>query len=254
MPKKSKPANHGIIYLSDIPIETILKSFQREGEIRKKRLKEAFEACKKTPIPKRFFRHFQTEPKSYFEKFRESDDEIFYCHQCKEPYYLNNEYYDGYIEKDECIPVYCEFCGFRMDIHPRIEWFGNWAVTLYGVESLNHNYIIHYTRLNLMDWISHMEEKNWVSLIFFAQALTYAKMFFYPDQFLPSYQKYLRSPHWKTIKQQALDFYGNRCVLCNSSTNLNVHHRNYDHLSNEVINKDLIVLCRDCHGKFHNKD
>lgn len=65
-----------------------------------------------------------------------------------------------------------------------------------------------------------------------------------------SYFKYLKSAHWKAIKKLALQMYKS-CVLCNSKKKLNVHHRNYDHLYNEIITEDLIVLCKDCHCLYH---
>lgn len=32
---------------------------------------------------------------------------------------------------------------------------------------------------------------------------------------------------------------------------MNVHHLNYDNLWNEVIELDLVTLCRNCHKRFH---
>lgn len=66
------------------------------------------------------------------------------------------------------------------------------------------------------------------------------------------YKEYLNSDHWKQIRLKALDRAGNRCQLCSSTNNLNVHHNTYKNRGNEDL-KDLVVLCRDCHMKFHDK-
>ena len=66
------------------------------------------------------------------------------------------------------------------------------------------------------------------------------------------YKEYLNSDHWKQIRLKALDRAGNRCQLCSSTDNLNVHHNTYKNRGNEDL-KDLVVLCRECHAKFHDK-
>lgn len=67
------------------------------------------------------------------------------------------------------------------------------------------------------------------------------------------YREYLRSPEWRGRRQQHLRSAGYRCQLCNQGeTVLDVHHRTYERRGAEYF-KDLIVLCRDCHAKFHNK-
>lgn len=67
-----------------------------------------------------------------------------------------------------------------------------------------------------------------------------------------NYKEYLNSKHWKETRLKALDKAGYRCQLCSSNIDLNVHHNTYDNLGNED-SKDLIVLCRKCHAKFHDK-
>ena len=66
------------------------------------------------------------------------------------------------------------------------------------------------------------------------------------------YSKYLTSKDWKKKRQQALAHYGSSCVLCDSDTGLNVHHRTYNRIYDESMS-DLIVLCRDCHAAHHKK-
>lgn len=64
------------------------------------------------------------------------------------------------------------------------------------------------------------------------------------------YNEYLQTEHWKTISKEYKDKYG-KCQLCGSTKGLNVHHNNYDCLFHET-DKDLIVLCSECHKKFHD--
>jgi len=67
------------------------------------------------------------------------------------------------------------------------------------------------------------------------------------------YDKYLRSKHWKNTRKKALERADYQCQLCAcKDAVLDVHHNNYNNLGKEE-NKDLIVLCRPCHRKFHTK-
>jgi 5-methylcytosine-specific restriction endonuclease McrA len=68
------------------------------------------------------------------------------------------------------------------------------------------------------------------------------------------YEKYLKSDHWQKKRLQILDFWDHRCCICNSSENLEVHHRTYERVGNELIT-DCIVLCDKCHerNKIQNK-
>ncbi len=67
------------------------------------------------------------------------------------------------------------------------------------------------------------------------------------------YEDYLQSDVWKRTRELALEYYGDKCCLCNSADNLNVHHRTYERKGNERLS-DLIVLCRDCHATYHGVD
>lgn len=70
------------------------------------------------------------------------------------------------------------------------------------------------------------------------------------------YEQYLQTFEWQQRRDQARDQAlrdaGNRCQLCNKSKFLNVHHKTYERRGHELP-EDLIVLCRDCHARFHNK-
>lgn len=68
----------------------------------------------------------------------------------------------------------------------------------------------------------------------------------------PNYQEYLKSRSWHCRRIIALMRADYRCQLCNKTKELHVHHRTYESLGHEPIS-DLVVLCKDCHAKFHDK-
>lgn len=59
---------------------------------------------------------------------------------------------------------------------------------------------------------------------------------------------------WKKKRREIKLLYGNKCQLCNSSKNLQVHHI----ISIDVLpelrldNNNLILLCSHCHSLCHN--
>lgn len=70
------------------------------------------------------------------------------------------------------------------------------------------------------------------------------------------YHVYITSDEWKAKAKAAKQRAGNRCQLCNKSKDeiqLHAHHRTYERLGHEE-DSDLIVLCANCHAKFHDKD
>lgn len=66
------------------------------------------------------------------------------------------------------------------------------------------------------------------------------------------YKEYLQTEHWKVTRLKALKKANYKCEVCNSKEDLNVHHKTYINRGNEKP-EDLIVLCHDCHAKFHDK-
>lgn len=64
------------------------------------------------------------------------------------------------------------------------------------------------------------------------------------------YRLYLRSETWQRKREAALQRAGSRCQLCNSTGNLQVHHRTYERVGRE-LDSDLTVLCGGCHKRFH---
>jgi hypothetical protein len=65
------------------------------------------------------------------------------------------------------------------------------------------------------------------------------------------YGDYLQSAHWQNLRKRKIDSAGGRCQICNFNDSLSVHHRTYDRLGAEPL-EDLTVLCRHCHGLFHD--
>jgi len=66
------------------------------------------------------------------------------------------------------------------------------------------------------------------------------------------YREYLQTEHWKLLREKCIRRAKCLCQLCNQGGTLNVHHRTYERRGCEFL-KDLIVLCRACHAKFHDK-
>lgn len=66
------------------------------------------------------------------------------------------------------------------------------------------------------------------------------------------YRLYLVTEHWRATAKAAKERAGGKCQLCNSSRDIETHHRTYDRRGHEE-EADLTVLCAECHGKFHTK-
>lgn len=66
------------------------------------------------------------------------------------------------------------------------------------------------------------------------------------------YQNYLRGTKWRKFRLAALEYYGNRCGLCGSKFNLEVHHKTYQNLFKESI-ADVMILCTHCHKGHHKQ-
>lgn len=63
---------------------------------------------------------------------------------------------------------------------------------------------------------------------------------------------YLKSEHWRNLRNQALQAYGRFCAKCRAVSSLDVHHLRYRNIY-DVLVTDLQVLCRPCHEKEHKK-
>lgn len=71
------------------------------------------------------------------------------------------------------------------------------------------------------------------------------------------YSDFLNTEYWKKLREIILKRFDNKCSLCgthkwNGAKELHVHHNSYDHRGYEFYS-DLIVLCKSCHQKYHNK-
>lgn len=67
------------------------------------------------------------------------------------------------------------------------------------------------------------------------------------------YREYLRTPEWKRARAAAILRAGGRCSLdVTHSDGLEVHHRTYERLGEELAS-DLVVLCRACHRIHHRE-
>ena len=71
-----------------------------------------------------------------------------------------------------------------------------------------------------------------------------------------SYQEQLKDKRWLRRREEIFKKKGSFCSKCGSKHNLNIHHLRYiyGHMAWEYKDKDLIVLCSDCHEKVHGID
>jgi hypothetical protein len=71
-----------------------------------------------------------------------------------------------------------------------------------------------------------------------------------------NYQNYLKTKYWKNKRKEVLMKQGNKCRICGSGTNIQIHHRRYKLLNGESvlgkeINAILLPICDDCHNLWH---
>lgn len=69
-----------------------------------------------------------------------------------------------------------------------------------------------------------------------------------------AYRRYLQSDSWKQIRGKALKRDGGKCVRCQSSKRLHVHHLRYRSPWTDTRLEDLETLCKECHKKEHWDD
>ncbi len=68
------------------------------------------------------------------------------------------------------------------------------------------------------------------------------------------YHEFLQTNYWCIVREYALMQQGDKCVLCSSNKSVNVHHKTYAHHGSEHEHiEDLVVVCKKCHAKFHDK-
>lgn len=66
-----------------------------------------------------------------------------------------------------------------------------------------------------------------------------------------TYEEYLLSCTWHSIRDEAIARDFGRCRICDSPFNLHVHHRKYPKIYGQEPLSDLITLCKNCHDLFH---
>lgn len=118
--------------------------------------------------------------------------------------------------------------------------FKLWLYKLYSTNKVTFNSLFNVKKIpskNTLDIITSNVEKTEIEI-------NILKFMMYKD--------YLQTHHWKETRENALIKSNYKCALCNSIVQLNVHHKTYENRGNEKP-EDLIVLCRNCHAKFHDK-
>ena len=65
-----------------------------------------------------------------------------------------------------------------------------------------------------------------------------------------TYLEYLKTGHWKAVRNRALQRARYRCQRCGNGRDVQVHHLTYERLGAEVTS-DLEVVCRRCHRDEH---
>lgn len=67
-----------------------------------------------------------------------------------------------------------------------------------------------------------------------------------------NYETYIKSEQWRFRAAAMRWLAGYRCAICGSQNALEVHHKTYERLGDERP-EDLVVLCAECHARFHGK-
>jgi 5-methylcytosine-specific restriction endonuclease McrA len=68
-----------------------------------------------------------------------------------------------------------------------------------------------------------------------------------------NYREYLASADWQVKRADAIERAGYRCEVCGLPWGLEVHHKTYERLGNELP-EDLACLCWGCHRGLHRAD
>ena len=73
------------------------------------------------------------------------------------------------------------------------------------------------------------------------------------NPYLP-YKGQLSDDRWKAFRIFVLKVRGEKCEVCGTTKNLQVHHLQYrsSAMAWEYNCNEVMVLCRDCHKKIHN--
>ena len=127
------------------------------------------------------------------------------------------------------------------------------AIKIYiGLISTDNNKIMTFDKISIVK--NSYKEKSKIIYELFLYGKVDKEEEFYPigSFAYDSYIDYLKSKHWKALKDNKLSQCNYMCQMCaDSEAELHVHHNNYDNLCFEEMS-DLIVLCKKCHEKFHD--
>jgi hypothetical protein len=68
-----------------------------------------------------------------------------------------------------------------------------------------------------------------------------------------SYERYLTTRYWYAVRLKVISDRKHTCEVCSEKRrDVEVHHRNYDHLGEEYAHlTDLRLLCKRCHKTVH---
>ena len=68
-----------------------------------------------------------------------------------------------------------------------------------------------------------------------------------------TYTDYLKTKHWKGLRQEVAERDGYTCQRCKGTfnTGFSIHHNTYKYLGDERL-KDLTFYCTKCHSVIHN--
>jgi hypothetical protein len=67
------------------------------------------------------------------------------------------------------------------------------------------------------------------------------------------YNELLKDSRWKEVAKKVKDRDGNKCIICDSTKQLNAHHKRYGFAfpwENPLT--DIITLCKSCHKMVHD--
>jgi hypothetical protein len=68
------------------------------------------------------------------------------------------------------------------------------------------------------------------------------------------YLEYLKSDHWRSLREKAWAKYGHRCFFHPHRTfQVDIHHVEYRNWTDCTVN-DVVPLCRECHEKAHQDE
>jgi hypothetical protein len=66
------------------------------------------------------------------------------------------------------------------------------------------------------------------------------------------YEAYLKSQWWWDLKYKLITCNSSaECFICHKRTQLLLHHAQYEAKYHEKLNKDVYILCFDCHTMTH---